>query len=201
MGGGLFAVLGRPDAAEADLDLLGRALADHHVVVPPHVVDDRLVELVAGDLEGDVGHHAGHRHHGHVGGAAADVDDHVAARLPHRQPGADGGRHRLLDEPHLAHARVLGGLAHGLALDVGDPGGDRDDEARAHEVAAIVDLGDEVLEHRLGDGEVGDDAVAHRPNRDDVARRLAEHLLGLGAHRQDALRCRHSSRWLLPTAR
>jgi hypothetical protein len=35
-----------------------------------------------------------------LGRAAADVDDHVAARLVHRQVGADRCGHRLLDDVH-----------------------------------------------------------------------------------------------------
>jgi hypothetical protein len=53
-----------------------------------------------------------------------------------------------------------------------------------------VRLLDEVAEHRLGDLEVGDDAVLHRADGlDDAARRAAEHLLGLapdGEHLLDA---------------
>src|SRR5256885_16581572 len=45
------------------------------------------------------------------------------------------------------------------------------------EELVVVDLLDELLEHLLGDREVGDHAVLHRPDGDDVARRLAEHLL------------------------
>jgi hypothetical protein len=41
-----------------------------------------------------------------------------------------------------------------------------------------VHLLDELLEHLLGHGEVGDHAVLHRPDGGDVARRLAQHLLG-----------------------
>jgi hypothetical protein len=55
----------------------------------------------------------------------------------------------------------------------------------------VVRLLDEVAQHRLGDLEVGDDAVLHRPDRHDVARRPAEHLLGLssdGEHLLDARR-------------
>ena len=37
---------------------------------------------------------------------------------------------------------------------------------------------DELLEHLLGDREVGDDAVFHGTNRFDVARDAAKHLLG-----------------------
>jgi len=40
---------------------------------------------------------------------------------------------------------------------------------------------DELLDHLLGDDEVGDHAVLHRPDGGDVARGLAEHLLGLVA--------------------
>ena len=38
---------------------------------------------------------------------------------------------------------------------------------------------DEVLQHLLGDGEIGDHAVLHRADGLDVARHPAEHLLGL----------------------
>ena len=41
---------------------------------------------------------------------------------------------------------------------------------------------DEVLQHLLADAEVGDHAVFHRANGGDVARRTAEHALGLGTH-------------------
>ena len=46
---------------------------------------------------------------------------------------------------------------------------------------------DEVLEHPLGDLEVGDDAVLQRPHGDDVRGRAADHPLRLGADRQDLL--------------
>ena len=48
-------------------------------------------------------------------------------------------------------------------------------------------LVDEVAQHRLGDLEVGDDAVLQRPDGDDGARRAAEHALGLDADGQHAL--------------
>ena len=42
-------------------------------------------------------------------------------------------------------------------------------------------LGDEVLEHLLRDGEIGDDAVLERADRPDVRWRTAEHPLGVEA--------------------
>src|SRR3569833_1113479 len=64
-----------------------------------------------------------------------------------------------------------------------------DQHARARvEVAVLVHLVDEVLEHLLRDGEVGDDAVLQRSDRGDVAGRAADHGLRLGADRGDGLR-------------
>jgi hypothetical protein len=46
---------------------------------------------------------------------------------------------------------------------------------------------DELLEHLLGDREVGDDAVLHGPDGFDVAGHLAQHGLGFGADGLDGL--------------
>jgi len=51
-----------------------------------------------------------------------------------------------------------------------------------------VHLADEVAQHRLGDVEVGDDAVLHRADGGDVARGAAEHSLSLVADGADLAR-------------
>ena len=48
-------------------------------------------------------------------------------------------------------------------------------------------LANEILEHLLGHFEVGNDAVLHRPDRGDVARRTAKHAFRIGTHGGDAL--------------
>ena len=50
-----------------------------------------------------------------------------------------------------------------------------------------VHLLDEMLDHLLGDVDVGDDAVAQRPDRLDLVGGLAHHQLGVVADRLDAL--------------
>ena len=64
--------------ADLLLDDLGGALADQQVVLALDVGDDRLVHLVARDADRLRHHDAGQRDDGDLGGAAADVDDHVA---------------------------------------------------------------------------------------------------------------------------
>ena len=167
-----FHLLGREErrrGPELDLDALGRALADEQVVLAADELRDRLVHRVAGHAHRLAVDDAGQRDDRDVGGAAADVDDHVARGFGDRQAGADRRRHPLLDEVHLARLGAVGAVLHGAALDLGDLRRHADDDARADEPLAAVRLLDEVAEHLLGGVEVGDDAVAHRPDGRDAA--------------------------------
>ncbi len=56
---------------------------------------------------------------------------------------------------------------------------------RVHQHFAVVRLLDEVVQHLFGDFEVGDHAVLHGLDGNDIAGRAAKHLLGLFAHRLD----------------
>ena len=118
------------------------------------------------------------RDHRDLARAAADVDDHRAGGLAHRQAGADRGRHRLLDQVGLARAGAQARLLDRALLHAGDARGHAHDDARMRP-AVLVHLLDEVAQHLLGDVEVGDDAVLERADRGDRAGRAAEHALGL----------------------
>ncbi len=181
-------LLPRVGGADLELDALGGRLADQDAVVAAHVVRDRLVEAVAADADRLRVDDAVQRDHRDLGGAAADVEHHRAARLVDRHAGADRGGHRFLDQVHAACAGAFGRLLDRAALDLGRTERHADQHARrGAEPAVAVHLADEVLEHLLGVGEVGDDAVLHRPDRGDVPRRAAEHVLGLHADRDDDL--------------
>ena len=114
---GLRLVGQREGRAERDLDLLGGALPQHQGVLLLHPADDRLVEVVAGGTDRLAGDDAAEADHGDLGRAAADVDDHVAGGLVDREPGADRGRHRLLDDVDPAGAGLVAGLLDGALLD------------------------------------------------------------------------------------
>ncbi len=57
-----------------------------------------------------------------------------------------------------------------------------------HQHLAVVRLLDEIVEHLLGDFEVGDDAIFHGLDSHDVAGRAAQHLFGLFADGLDLAR-------------
>ncbi len=168
-----------------NLDRFRRAFADQQVVLALQVLHDGVVHLVAGHAHRTRIHDAGKRNHRDVRGAAADIDHHVARRLGDRQAGADRRHHGLLHQVHFARLGAIGRIDDGALFHLRDLARNADDDARMHQHLAAVRLLNEVIQHALGDFEVGDHAVLHRPDRDDVARRAAQHLLGFLAHRFD----------------
>src|ERR1700730_12436619 len=177
--------IGRTDF---DLDALGGRLADEDAVVAAHVVHDRLVHAITADARGVGVHHAIQRQHGNLGGAAANIEHHRAARFVHRQSRAHRRGHRLTHDRHVARARAFGRLADGAPLHL------RRTERHTHpharrglERAVAVHLVDEELQHLLGVGEVGDHTVLHGTHGRDVPGRAPEHGLGLGADGDDHL--------------
>src|SRR5262249_491593 len=172
--------------SERDLDLLGPALPDQQPVVLADVLDDRLVHLVARDPDRVAIHRAAHRDDGHLGRAASDVDDQVAARLVNRQAPTDGRGPPPPYSLHPARAGPQRRRAPRAVVALRDARRDADYHARPVEgpgpLASGRDLPralDEILQHPLGDVEVGDDAILQRAQRLDVLGGAAEHRLGL----------------------
>ena len=156
-------------------------------MVAAYIVDDRLVHLVATDPDGAGIDNAAERQHRHLRRAAADIDDHGARRLRHRQAGADSRGHRLLDQVDPPRACAQGAFLDRAALHLGRTGGDAHHHLRRNEAAPVVHPANKILDHLLGDFEVGDDAVAQRANGFDITRGAAEHQLGFLANRQHLL--------------
>ena len=153
-----------------------------------HIGDDSLVHLVTTHAHaGGIGQ-AAQGQHRHLGGAPADIDHHRAHRLGYRHVGTNGGGHGLKDEIDLAGAGIAGGIANGAALDTGAARGHADDDFRIAEQALLaMHLADEMLDHFLGDFDVGDDAVAQGADGLDIVGSLAHHHLGVIAHRPHGL--------------
>lgn len=149
--------------------------------------------------------HAAQGDHADFGGAATDVHDHRARRVGDGQARADGRGHGFFDQIHLRGASTQRRFADGATLNLRGAARHTNDDAGAGlEHRAGVNHLDELLEHLLGDREVGDHAVFHRANGFDVAGNFAQHGLGFMAHGLDgffALRTafvadRHD-RWLI----
>ena len=174
------------DAADFHLHQLRGALADEQIVLAAHILDDGLVELVAGHLDGGGLHHAAEGDDGDVAGAAADIHHHVAVGLGDVDAGADGGGHRLLDEVHPAGTGLDAGVYHGALFYLGDAAGHADDDTGLEQLEAALHLMDELTEHTLGHVVIGDDALPQGTDGHNVAGGTAQHGLGLGAHLQQA---------------
>jgi hypothetical protein len=116
------------------------------------------------------------------------ISSTIDRALVDRKARAHRGCHRFGYHVHATGARAFGGLLDRAALDLGRAERYADQDARrGAEPAVAVHLADEVLEHPLRVGEVGDDAVLHRPHGGDVARRASEHPFRFGADGHDDL--------------
>ena len=114
------------------------------------------------------------------------------------RPAPIAAAERLLDQVHLARARGQRRLLDRAALDVGHARRRAHDQPRAAE-AALQHLVDELAEHRLGDLEVGDHAVAQRAVGGDRGRACGRSSAGRRRRRRAPRRCAGRSR--RPTAR
>ncbi len=173
---------------ERDLDRFGGAFADQKIVLALDVLRDGFVHLVAGDADGTRINDTRKRDDRDVGRSAADIDDHVAVRFGDRQAGTDRRRHRFFNQINFGRLCAIRRVFDRAALDLRDLGRDADHHTRAHPRFAVVRLADKMLEHLFRHFEVGDDAVLHRTDRDDIARRAAEHLFRVAADRLDLIR-------------
>ncbi len=151
------------------------------------ILDDGFVHLVAGFAQRARPDQAAERQHGDFRGAAADIDHHAAGRIVDLQTRAERGGHRLFDQLHAARAGGLRAFQNGAALNRRRARRHADDDLRDDQSRARQHLADELLDHLLGDVEIGDDAVAQRADDFHVAVGLAEHGLGFGANRVDHL--------------
>ena len=178
--------LARIGAGHLAFDDLSLAGPDRHPVVAPHVLNDGVVHAGAPGLHGARVDDAGHRQHGHLRGAAADIHNHVAAGPMYRQTGANrrdyglvhdeylarpGVARRLLDRPAVHRSGAMRNTNHQPPY-----GGAEETQAQG--------LDDEMLEHLLGDFVVGDHAVLQGLDDLQIARGAAQHSEGFGAYRQ-----------------
>ena len=162
-------------AADVHLDVLGGTFTDEEVVLLPHVTEDGLIEVVAGDLDRFGNDRTVERDYGDIRGTTTDVDDHIALWLTDVDAGADCSRYRLLDDRDLAGTCMVSGILDGLLLDLGCATRDADRDARLPEGTLADGFINEVLQHLLRQGVVRDDALAQRTDRRDVLRGAAQH--------------------------
>ena len=176
----------RKRASDIDSQSFGRGQADSQAVVSAEVIDDGPVHFVAAGADGVAGHHVGQAHHGHLGGAAANVADHAGDRFSHRQSHADGGRLGLGQEENLPGARAMRAVEDRPFLHRGDAAGYGHQHTGFQPQPRPLCLAEEIAEHRLAELEVGDHPVAQRADDRDRVRGSPQHLPGQVPYRATA---------------
>src|SRR5207247_9883502 len=122
--------------------------------------DDGFIKLVAADAETATKDDSRQGNDRNFASTAADIDNHVAGRLMHGQPNANRRGHRLFDQINLARASVCGGIFDGPFFHFRDAGGDGHHDPRSNELA-VVNLLDEMPQHRFGDLGISNQVFHH----------------------------------------
>src|SRR4029077_18461342 len=80
---------------------------------------------------------------------------------------------------------AIGGVLHSALFHRRNFAGYADDDARMNQHTAVVGFLNKIRQHFFGDFEIGDDAVLHGLDGDDVSGSAAEHFLGFAADGDD----------------
>ena len=99
-----------------DLDTLSHALRNLHVVLTAHILLDVGCQIVTSDTDGVIAHNTAQRDDGDLGGATADINNHVALWGLDVDTNANGCCHRLKNEVNITTIGMLGRVANSTKL-------------------------------------------------------------------------------------
>ena len=101
---------------DVDLDTLGHALADLHIVLTRHILLDVCVQIIASHLDAGIGNDTTQRDDGNLGRTATDVDNHVALGRLDVDTDTDSSCHRLENQIDITAVGMLGRVTDGTQL-------------------------------------------------------------------------------------
>ena len=94
------------------------------------------------------------------------------------QPRADSRHHRLFHQVDFARLRAVGRIHDRALFHLRNFARHADHNSRMHQHFPPMRFLNKVIQHALGDFEIGDNAVFHGLNCDDIAGGAAQHFLG-----------------------
>ena len=191
MKGSGFLVQFGQDGPNGDLGLLGRNLPHLDVMLLAQVVLNVIGQLVPSRLDALLHHDTAQGDDGDLGGAASDIDHHVALRGLHVQADTEGGRHRLENKVDIASSRVLRGITDRTDFHFRTAGRDAHHqfEVGGEEAAMTgVHLLDEAADHHFCSVEVCNNTIPQRTYGLDAGVGFLVHQFSLLAQ-GDALPC------------
>ena len=148
------------------------------------VADDRLVHPVATNADRARINNVAQRQNRNLGGAAANIDNHVAGGVCDRHSGTNRRRNRFGNQSRTPRTGGQNRGADCTLFNRGRAVGHTNNDLGFAECRAFVHLADEMFDHLFGTVEIGNHPLAHRPDRLDAARGATQHQLGVFAYGQ-----------------
>jgi hypothetical protein len=163
---------------ELPWNFLSSSLTDQYVVLAADVTNNRLVKLIAGDLDRFGNDNAVQRNNRNIGSTAADINDHMTVGHRDIDSCAQGCRNRLFDQIRAFGAGLYGRIPYGTGFHLRDTAGNADGYARLEYQRGTAYTADKMLKHSKRYFILADYAVSQRTNRCNITGCTAEHFLG-----------------------
>ena len=138
-----------------------------------------IVNGVPAGTDGTGHHNPAQRDDSHLAGAAADINYHAAGSFLYGQAGADSCCHGLFDQISFPCPGLDGCIHNGALLHFRYAAGNSYNDSGSHQGMVADGFMDKIFQHGLSDVKIRNDPVLHGTDGNDVARRAADHLLGL----------------------
>ena len=153
-----------------------------------HIPDDCFVKVIPRYLDRSIHYRPAKRNHSNISSSAADIHNHVPARLGYVYARSDCRGYRLFYKVYFPRPCRICCFFYRFLLYLCHAARHADADTRLFERAFSHRLLDKILDHLLCHRVIRDNALPERPDSHYIARCPAEHQPGLFSYRLDRVR-------------
>ncbi len=147
-----------------------------------HILDDRFVEFISGNLYGRAGHDSAKRDHSDVRGPSANVNDHDTVRFCNVKARPDGRCNRLLHQENSFSSRLCGRFPNRSFFHFRDAAGHAYHNSGLEKSAVSAGLSNKILQHSFRYVVIGNNTIPQRSYRNNITWGSSKHLSGFFSH-------------------
>ena len=162
-----------------NLNIFCCTLADKHIKGFADITHNSTVNSIAAAAYALADNNAAQRNYGNLTGTAADINNHAAGCFLYRQAGTDCCSHRFFNQISLTRTCFNSSINNGTLFYFRNTGRHANQNTRTYKGTVAHSLLNKILQHRLSNFIVGNNAILHRTDSDNVTGSTANHSLGL----------------------
>ena len=144
---------------DLDLQILCGSLTDEQIMFFTHISHNGFIKIIACDLDGSTDYSTSQRYDCDIGSTAADIYDHITARLGNINTCTDSSCDGFLNNGNLSGTCLVGSIFYCLLLYLCNAAGNTDSDTGLTESSLPQRFLDKVFHHFLGYGIIRDNTL------------------------------------------